>query len=136
MEKWLTNSILNDRDHITEMWLEEVKPYKVKENTAHISDGLFETVNTEFVNIMILSAGNDHSATNLEEFIQKLIELGWPLAYFTDCLYDFRRVLLDLYLSEKEKIDADYTSRLIKSVDNWIEPIIHKLVSGYSGSWE
>lgn len=136
MEKWLRNRILTDRKDIVEKWLEEIKSYKEKEYTAHISDKLFESVNEEFVNIIILSIEEHQSADHLEEFIKKLIGFGWPLAYFTDCLQDFRRVLIGVYLHEQEKVDADSLSNLIKSVDKWIEPIIHKLVNGYSGNWE
>lgn len=136
MENWLRNRILTDQDHVTKMWLDEMESYKDKKYTAHISDELFKSVNIEFANIIILSIKEDHSATDLEEFIKKLIELGWPLAYFTDGLQDFRRVLLDLFLNEQEQIDSTYISKLIKSLDRWIEPIINKLVSGYTGSWE
>src|SRR5699024_3640846 len=88
------------------------------------------------VNIIILSIEDHKYSDDLEEFTNKLIGLGWPLAYFTDCLQDFRRVLLDFYFAEKEQTDNDTLSRLMKSVDGWFEPIIHKLVSGYSGNWE
>lgn len=136
MENWLIDKILSNREQIVENWSREIEPYKDKEYTAHISNELFENVNTEFVNIIFLSIEEDQSTTDLEQFTKKLIGLGWPLAYFTDCLQDFRRALIDYYLSESEQADADYLSKLIKNVDKWIEPIIHKLVSGYSGSWE
>src|SRR5690625_962142 len=136
MEKWLRNKILTDRDQVVEKWLEKISTYKNKEYTAHISNDLFENVNKEFVNIIILSVEDNQYTDELEQFTKKLIGFGWPLAYFTDCLQDFKRVLLDFCFAEKEQIDSDSLYRLIKSVDGWIEPIIHKLVSGYSGNWE
>lgn len=136
MEKWLKNRILTDRDYIIQNWLEEIELYREKEYTAHIQKELFESVNHEFFHIIIEDIEGSHSAEDLEYFIKKLIELGWPLAYFTDCFQDFRRVLIDFYLHEQEQVDADYFSSLIKGVDKWIEPIIHKLVRGYSGNWE
>src|SRR5699024_9185931 len=45
-------------------------------------------------------------------------------------------VLLEFYFKEKEHTGHDSLSRLMKSINAWIEPIIHKLVSGYSGNWE
>lgn len=136
MEKWLRNKMSTDRDQIIEKWLDEISSYKNKEYTAHISNDLFKNVNMEFVNIIILSIEDDHYATDLEEFTKKLIGFGWPLAYFTDCLQDFKRVLLEFCFTEKEQMDNDSLYKLMKSVDGWIEPIIHKLVSGYSGNWE
>src|SRR5690625_2045923 len=105
MEKWLKESMLTNRDQIIEKWLNEISPYKNKEYTAHIANELFDNVNMEFANIILLSAEDDHFATELEEFTKKLIGLGWPLAYFTDCLQDFRRVLLDFYFKEEEHTD-------------------------------
>lgn len=136
MKKWLKDKVLDNQDQIIEKWLDEISSYKDKEYTAHISNGLFENVNIEFVNIIILSFKDDHYTDDLEQFTKKLIGLGWPLAYFTDCLQDFRRIILDLYFAEKEQMDKDSLSVLMKSVDGWFEPIIHKLVSGYSGNWE
>lgn len=136
MEKWLRESMLKNRDEIIEKWLDEISSYKDKEYTAHIANELFDNVNMEFANIIILSAEDDHFSTELEQFTKKLIGLGWPLVYFTDCLQDFRSVLLAFYFKEDRQTDRDSISRLIKSVDQWIEPIIHKLVSGYSGNWE
>ncbi len=136
MEKWLQDRMLSNRDQIIEKWLDEISTYKNKEYTAHIANELFENVNMEFVNIIILSIEDDHYATDLEQFTKKLIGLGWPLAYFTDCLQDFRRVLLEFYFTENEQTDNTTLSTLMKDVDGWIEPIIHKLVSGYSGTWE
>jgi len=136
MDKWLKEKVLNNRDQIIGRWLDEISSYKDKEYTEHISNELIENVNMEFVNIIILSIEDHKYSDDLEEFTNKLIGLGWPLAYFTDCLQDFRRVLLDFYFAEKEQTDNDTLSRLMKSVDGWFEPIIHKLVSGYSGNWE
>lgn len=136
MEKWLKDKILTNRDHIVEMWLEEVKSYKNKEYTENISGELFDSVNSEFINIIILNVEESYSITDLEEFTKRLIGFGWPLAYFTDCLQDFRRVLLEFYLSEQEQIGVDDLPEIIKSIDTWIEPLIHNLVSGYTGNWE
>src|SRR5690625_3944989 len=136
MEKWLRESMLTNRDQIIEKWLHEISSYKNKEYTAHIANELFDNVNMEFANIILLSVEDDQFAADLEEFTQKLIGLGWPLVYFTDCLQDFRGVLLEFYFKEKEHTGHDSLSRLMKSINAWIEPIIHKLVSGYSGNWE
>lgn len=136
MEKWLRESMLTNRDQIIEKWLNEISSYKNKEYTAHIANELFDNVNMEFANIILLSVKDDHFTTDLEQFTQKLIGLGWPLAYFTDCLQDFRGVLLEFYFEEEKHTDHDSLSRLTRSIDAWIKPIIHKLVSGYSGNWE
>jgi len=136
MEKWLKDSMLTHRDQIIEKWLDEISSYKGKEYIGHISNELIENVNIEFVNIIISSVEDENFTEDFEQFTKKLIGLGWPLAYFTDCLQDFRRVLINFYLAEKKQMDNDALSTLMKSVDGWFEPIIHNLVSGYSGNWE
>jgi len=136
MEKWLKDSMLTHRDQIIEKWLDEISSYKGKEYIGHISNELIENVNIEFVNIIISSVEDENFTEDFEQFTKKLIGLGWPLAYFTDCLQDFRRVLINFYLAEKKQMDNEALSTLMKSVDGWFEPIIHNLVSGYSGNWE
>ncbi len=136
MDKKFKKIALENSDTIVQMWMDEVNSIKDSNYTASISDELFDTTNREFVNVIFTRIKDEGSAETLEEFAEKLINLGWPLSYITDGLQIFRRVTVDYILSQSEKVDSEHISILLQSVDKWVEPLIRQLVNEYSGSWE
>ncbi|WP_106494776.1 RsbT co-antagonist protein RsbRA [Lentibacillus sp. Marseille-P4043] len=136
MEDKFKKIALENSDSIVHKWIEEVDSSKDGNYTATISDELFESTNREFVNVIFASIKNQGSTKTLEDFSEKLINLGWPLSYITDGLQVFRRVTIDYILSQSDKVDSTFISNVLQSVDNWVEPIIRQLVNEYSGSWE
>lgn len=127
---------LENSDAIVHKWINELESMKNDNYTATISDELFESTNREFVNVIFTSIKDKGEIESVEEFSEKIINLGWPLSYITDGLQVFRRVTIDYILDKSDEVNSEYITRVMKSVDNWIEPIIRKLVNGYSGSWE
>ncbi|CDO04122.1 stressosome protein RsbRA [Oceanobacillus picturae] len=136
MDQKFKQSAIENSDSIVQMWMEEINSIKDGNYTASISDELFESTNREFVNVIFTSIKSEGSTKVVEDFSEKIINLGWPLSYITDGLQVFRRVTIDYILGQSEQIDSSYISDVIKSVDAWVEPIIRQLVNEYSGSWE
>ncbi|GAB3045284.1 RsbT co-antagonist protein RsbRA [Virgibacillus ainsalahensis] len=128
--------VLESSDTIVQMWMGEIHSLKDGNYTATISDELFESTNREFVNVIFTSIKNEGNTKAVEEFSEKIINLGWPLSYITDGLQVFRRVTIDYILSQSDKVDSNFISEVLASVDKWVEPIIRQLVNEYSGSWE
>lgn len=127
---------LENKDSIIQMWMEEIGSSKDYNYTVTISEELFESTNREFVDVIFASIKDQESGSNLENFSEKLVNLGWPLSYITDGLQTFRRVTIDYILSKSEQVDSAYISNVLQSVDEWVEPIIRELVNEYSGNWE
>lgn len=136
MDRKFRKVVLENSDVIIKMWIKEVNSLREENYTDRISDRLLDSTNREFVNVIFNSIRNKGATNDLKDFSEKLINLGWPLSYITDGLQVFRRVLIDYILSELEKEGTDFISNVLKSVDNWVEPIIRHLVAEYSGSWE
>lgn len=136
MDQKFKQTAIENSDSIVQMWMEEINSIKDGNYTASISDELFESTNREFVNVIFTSIKSQGSTKVVEDFSEKIINLGWPLSYITDGLQVFRRVTIDYILGQSVKIDSSYISDVIKSVDAWVEPIIRQLVNEYSGSWE
>ena len=136
MDKIFRSTVLDNSDEIIRLWMTEIDSLKIEKYTDRISDDLFESTNREFVSVIFSSINDQSSTAILDEFTEKLINLGWPLSYITDGLQNFRRVTIDFILSGSDKIDSDYFSKMLENVDTWVEPIIHHLVNDYSGSWE
>ncbi|SET79548.1 rsbT co-antagonist protein RsbR [Oceanobacillus limi] len=136
MDRNLKRIALENSDTIVKMWMNEINTIKDGNYTATISDDLFESTNREFVNVIFASIKDQGSSKVVEDFSEKIIQLGWPLSYITDGLQIFRRVTIEYILNNSEKVNSDYFSKVLESVDLWVEPIIRRLVNEYSGSWE
>lgn len=136
MDQQFKKIAIENSDTIVQMWVEEINSLKDGNYTASISEELFESTNREFVNVIFTSIRNQGSTTAVQDFSEKIINLGWPLSYITDGLQVFRRVTVDYILSQSDKVDSNFISHVLKSVDLWVEPLIRLLVNEYSGSWE
>jgi rsbT co-antagonist protein RsbR len=136
MDQKFKQLVLEHSDQIVEMWLKEIEQLKNENYTSSISNDLFESTNREFVNVIFTSV-KDHGSTKVvEEFSEKIINLGWPLSYITDGLQAFRKVTIDYLLKNSNQVDTNYFSEMLQSVDRWVGPLIRQLVNEYSGSWE
>lgn len=136
MEDRFSEKVLDNSDIIVKMWLEAIEPIKEKSYTTTISHELIDEINREFAEVIFSSIQYQDNVENIEDFTEKLISLGWPLSYIIDCLQTFQRVTIDYILNESEQIDTDYFSSILEYADNWMEPIIRKLVNDYTISWE
>lgn len=136
MDERFKDLIIQNSDSIVNNWMEEVSRLKSESYTSSISKELYESTNREFVNVIFTSIKNQGSSKSVEEFSEKIIHLGWPLSYITDGLQIFRRVSIDYLLSKTERVDSNYFSNVLTSVDEWVEPLIRQLVNEFSGSWE
>ncbi|WP_186576327.1 RsbT co-antagonist protein RsbRA [Aquibacillus kalidii] len=130
------NIVVENSDTIVKKWLGEISKNRVNDYTAAISEELFQSTNREFVNVIFANLDKQGVAPELNDFTERLVNLGWPLSYLTDGLQSFRRVTIDFILSQSEKVDTSHFSKVLDTVDKWVDPIINQLVNEYSGSWE
>ena len=128
--------LIENSDSIVQKWMEEIESLKDSNYTATISDELYESTNREFVNVIFTSIRNEGSTKAVEDFSEKIINLGWPLSYITDGLQIFRRVSTEYLITQSEVVESNFFTELSSSVNEWVEPLIRELVNEYSGSWE
>lgn len=136
LPKRVNQIIINNSDIIIKNWLKAVSEKNKDEYTSTISEEMLQSTNREFVNVIFKSLHEDHLTTDIEDFSERLVHLGWPLSYLTDGLTTFRRVVFDFILSQNKKIETDFFSVILDKVNGWVDPIITKLVNEYSGNWE
>ncbi|WP_138419013.1 RsbT co-antagonist protein RsbRA [Aquibacillus sediminis] len=136
MDEKLREIVLEHSDTIVKKWLVEVSSERMNDYPSAISNELFESTNREFVNVIFTSVDQQEITSELGDFSERLIKLGWPLSYLTDGLQAFRRVTIDFLLTRSEKVDTDQFASVLDMVDSWVDPIINQLVNEYSGNWE
>ncbi|WP_080875346.1 RsbT co-antagonist protein RsbRA [Oceanobacillus timonensis] len=136
MDEKLKELIIKNSDSIVDSWMDEIGRMKSGNYTASISDELYVNTNREFVNVIFASIQNEGSSKLVEEFSEKIINLGWPLSYITDGLQVFRRVTIEFLLKQADQVDSNHFQNVLTSVDEWVEPLIRQLVNEYTGNWE
>ncbi|WP_018932002.1 RsbT co-antagonist protein RsbRA [Gracilibacillus lacisalsi] len=136
MPETLRRIVIENSDVISKNWLDDITEKRKSDYTSTISDSLYHTTNQEFINVIFSSINRQGDTGEMDDFAERLINLGWPLSYITDGLQTFRRVTIDFILSQSEQVDTEEFSRILSIVENWVEPIINQLVNQYSGSWE
>lgn len=135
LDKKIKDLLLFHRESIIKAWKEEVANLR-HEKYQSLKEFLMEDANEEFAEVIISSIQQNGIPTKLHDFSEKLMKLGWPLSYITDGIQIFRRVLIDKILLEMDIKSYDMVSFVLTSVNNWVEPIMHYLVSEYSGNLE
>ncbi|QGH33121.1 STAS domain-containing protein [Gracilibacillus salitolerans] len=136
MPETLRRIVVENSDVISKNWLDEITEKRKSDYTSSISDSLYHTTNQEFINVIFSSINRRGDTGEMDDFAERLINLGWPLSYITDGLQTFRRVTIDFILSQSDQVDTEEFSRIFNIVEDWVEPIINQLVNQYSGSWE
>lgn len=134
MAKNLKEILVDNSNDLVHMWLEEVAEKQKEVTNSAISQDLFENTNREFVNIIFGSVEKESLTSDLDSFTERVINLGWPLSYLTDGLQLFKRVAIE-FLIEHEELDVP-VPKVLRHVDELVNPIINQLVNEYSGSWE
>ncbi|AIF65524.1 RsbT co-antagonist protein RsbRA [Terribacillus saccharophilus] len=134
MAKNLKEILVDNSNDLVHMWLEEVAEKQKEVTNSAISQDLFENTNREFVNIIFGSVEKESLTSDLDSFTERVINLGWPLSYLTDGLQLFKRVAIE-FLIEHEELDVS-VPKVLRHVDELVNPIINQLVNEYSGSWE
>lgn len=130
------DQILEKREIITELWLEEIKTFRNDDSLQNITDTMYNNTNKEFVEKIVQSIEvvEQESNQDLVQFAERLIQLGWPLHYITRGLQKFRTITVNV-LSES---DDDYcqSKEFFQEIEEWIDNLVNVVVNQYSGSWE
>ncbi|MFP7494987.1 STAS domain-containing protein [Terribacillus saccharophilus] len=134
MAKNLKEILVENSNELVHMWLEEVAKKQEEVQNSAISQDLFENTNREFVNIIFGSVEKESLTSDLDSFTERVINLGWPLSYLTDGLQLFKRVAIE-FLIDHEELEVP-VPKVLRHVDELVNPVINQLVNEYSGSWE
>lgn len=136
MEPFIIDLIIQNKQQLIERWLKEVENVKDNLYVQSVSEQAFHNTNLEFGHVILdtLELSLSEANEKLSQYTDRLIRAGWPLAYFTQGLQAFRRVIFEL-LSDYEK-DVKKLISIFYNTEAWIDGIINQLVHDYTGSWE
>ncbi|MGP4074044.1 RsbT co-antagonist protein RsbRA [Piscibacillus sp. B03] len=128
-------TLLANSDEIIRNWMDNLEDSKVKEYTSTISDDMIEQVNREFVNLVFSKLKDGHSQDSIEQFTERIVNLGWPLGYLTEGMQTFRSLCIRTLINESDVKDQEQFLQIVDDVNGWVDPIKKKLIDAYSTNW-
>lgn len=136
MQPDLVSFIAKERQLILEKWNTEIERIREEQYLESISDSVYEQTNQTFMNYILSMGqlGSEEAKMKISDFADEYIQSGWPLAYFTQGLQAFRRVIFTIYSTSSPSMDEFLVA--FHDLEDWTSAIINQLVSDYTGSWE
>lgn len=133
MNTMVKELIVEKRETIIQQWMEQMKQ-QVPESAAKITASrTAETNNEKFVQLILDHLVNNEDQDQLNDFIKRVLDFGYPLNYLTRGLQLFRRIVIN---TATDKMEDSKDFRIFQEIDTAIDPIFNKLVEDATKQWE
>lgn len=134
----LQQFVESNREELVERWFAKLSDITDVEQLSALSEEAINRYNQEFFNVILSGIHDsvDQQKKLVQDFAEKMGQLGWPLAYLTRGIQNFKGVLLDLFLL---KGDRDKYPEFARALDESLNPIGEQLASQYreyTASWQ
>ncbi|NJP38699.1 RsbT co-antagonist protein RsbRA [Alkalicoccus luteus] len=128
-------AILDNQDDITEEWGSRIEQFRQDEALQNVSSAVYENTSRDFVQkLLITIQQNDVSGRDLNQFVERLIQMGWPLNFITRGLQEFRKSAVKVIADHSGEVKDQL--ELFQEIESWVDDVVDQLVNQYSGSWE
>lgn len=135
MEQKLRKIVLDHSDEIIKEWLSKLDDNKISDYGSTISQEVIEQTNREFVNVIFSNIESEGETDEVQEFSEKIVNLGWPLGYLTEGMQEFRSVTVRVIMANFGEPDKDEFLSIMDGVNDWVDPIKNRLINEYSSNW-
>ncbi|PKR77009.1 RsbR protein [Halalkalibacillus sediminis] len=127
--------VLENKEKIENKWLSQLDQTRLQDYTSTISTDLIEEQNREFVSVIFSTIEKDNSYDHINQFSERIVNLGWPLGYLTEGMQTFRTVSINVILNAVEEESKEVFLQVMQDVNNWVDPIKNQLINEYSSNW-
>ncbi len=129
--------IQQSKADIFERWLVTMNDIETGRIKSVVSEQVYVNVSSNFVNVVLSNAFRslNEFSNELEDIVEKVVKLGWPLGYLTQGLRELGHVVVEGYLNEGSS-NKEAHSEIFYHFDKWLSPVYNKIVEQYSSSWE
>lgn len=129
--------LLNNKEDMISKWTQEMKENSDERIVNVVSDQVFTSTSREFIELIISTLIEQQGATKskIDEFVDKMVHLGWTLNFVTDGIKTFGKIMLaelqsDEGLTDKERVQIQ------EDVDPKIMPFYNDIIRKYTSTWE
>ncbi|WP_315906557.1 STAS domain-containing protein [Priestia koreensis] len=133
----LTDFIQDNRAAIFEQWVDEMKDVQSDRADKVIADNVYNNISTEFIELILSNTFqmNASFVSKLEDVIDRIVRLGWPLTYLISGMNKLERIIFDKYVAQDN--ESSYLKKdLFYEFDEWLTPVSHEIIEIYSRSLE
>lgn len=133
----LTDFIEDNRAAIFEQWVDEMKDVQSDRADKVIADNVYNNISAEFIELILSNTFqmNASFVAKLEDVIDRVVRLGWPLTYLISGVNKLERIIFDKYVAQDN--ETSYLKKdLFYEFDEWLTPVSHEIIEIYSRSLE
>lgn len=129
MTQKLLQFMEENQEDISEKWFAKTGDMVDHDQMEALSNEAANRYNREFFNVIMYGLQDpSEQQKQMQEFVEKMGQLGWPLTYISRGLQHFRTTLFDLFYAKVEKEDfAD----LVQGLDKLLNPFVDTLIQEY-----
>ncbi len=137
MYSTINEVIIHNRSSIEEEWKSQMLQFKEDERElTSVTNDVYKNSNTEFIDNLLnhVLDGQDEISSDLQDFFERTVQIGWPLSYVTKGLQLFRRIGLKTIVNKKENIDGIMDT--FEVFDRSIDTLYEKIVTYSTQNWK
>ncbi|WP_408009054.1 STAS domain-containing protein [Pseudalkalibacillus sp. A8] len=137
MYSTINEVIKHNRSFIEEEWQSQMLQFREDERELNsVTNEVYKNSNTEFIDNLLKHVidGQEEISSDLQDFFERTVQIGWPLSYVTKGLQLFRRIGLKTIVNEKENIDDVMDT--FEFFDRTIDTLYEKIVTYSTQNWK
>ncbi|MDQ0159221.1 STAS domain-containing protein [Alkalibacillus salilacus] len=128
--------VLENSDQLIDRWVSQLDNDSLQDYTSTISGDMVEQMNKEFAEVVMQSLKEENNQLEvLDQFAEKVVNLGWPFGYIAEGLQAFRTESTKFVLDQLDTDSKEEFVEVMESVNNWIDPLKIRLMNQYSTNW-
>ncbi|WP_017186893.1 STAS domain-containing protein [Alkalibacillus haloalkaliphilus] len=132
----LKELVLENSDEIVSRWVEKQGNHSLHDYNSTISNDMIKQMNREFADIIVSSLKEvGANLEQLDEFAEKVVNLGWPFGYITEGLQVFRSESIKFVLDQQGTENKEDFIYVMDGINEWIDPLKTRLMNQYSANW-
>lgn len=122
------------QSELSNRWKAQMSEFNELRDNQSVNIRILETTNDHFVELIFNYLTGNQDTERLDDLIQRIFALGWPLSYLMYGMQSFRRVIGELIIQEAE--NKDLTLNMFKNMDDLLDQLFNQLIHDASTKWE
>ncbi|MBC6300485.1 RsbT co-antagonist protein RsbRA [Listeria booriae] len=139
MYRDFANFIHTNKDLLLSRWMEEMTAQADPAILLVTSDLLYEDTSREFLDLIVANVlGSKDGSFNekLDDFAQKVVDLGWSVHFVTKGLRNFGLIVYTEMKKQGVFNMANADDDAYYHFENWLSAMYSVVVNAYADSWE
>ncbi|WP_085520466.1 STAS domain-containing protein [Tuberibacillus sp. Marseille-P3662] len=134
MNKSVIQLITDNKTSIIERWMSEMGDVTPESAIHSTNEKIAEANNETFAHLIFSYMAKDGDFTQLNEFVKRILEFGYPLNYLTRGLQLFRRVMIEV--TGHEANDTKELLKIYQDIEAIMDSIFNRLIEDATEQWE